>query len=151
MSIFLTIISGVLVYVLGQTIVKLPIDPVQEMKRTTGTISHSLNEYANVIANPGVPTEEVMNLTSQHLRKLSAQLESHLYLVPFYRETAAVFGLPTHAEVLTATKNLRGLSNSVYRASDGIYEANAKRVESICDGLNIFMEDCERISKVGQA
>ncbi|PXW88927.1 hypothetical protein C8R34_10676 [Nitrosomonas sp. Nm84] len=65
---FLTVLSGVITYVLGQLIVKLLIDPVQEMNKTIGQIAHSLIEYANVIANPGISSKEVMHQASQHLR-----------------------------------------------------------------------------------
>lgn len=87
-TVLLTVLSAVLTYVLGQLVVKLVIEPVQDMKRTIGQISHSLIEHANIIQNPGVPPEEVMKETSQHFRKLSSQIQTHLYLVPLYRLTA---------------------------------------------------------------
>jgi hypothetical protein len=77
-TVFITVLSGVLTYVIGQLVVKIVIEPVQDARRTIGQISHSLIEHANVIANPGVPSEEVMRETAQHLRKLSSQLQSHL-------------------------------------------------------------------------
>ena len=55
LTVFLTVLSGVLTYVVGQLVVKLVIEPVQEARRTIGQISHSLIEHAHVIANPGVP------------------------------------------------------------------------------------------------
>ena len=98
-----------------------------------------MTEHANVIQNPGVSEQEVMKNTSQHLRKLSAQLESQLYLVPIYTVTAFLFRLPSRKNVLSATRSLMGLSNSVFRASDGIYEVNARRVENIHDSLGLYM------------
>ena len=149
-TVLVTVLSGVLTYVVGQLVVKIVVEPVQEIRRTIGQISHSLIERANVIANPGVPTEEVMRETSQHLRKLSSQLQSHLYLVPAYTTTARVFRLPSKDALLSASRNLIGLSNSVHRATDRAYEENASRVEKICDALSIYMLDDERISKVPQ-
>ena len=149
-TVLVTVLSGVLTYVVGQLVVKIVIEPVQETRRTIGQISHSLIEHANVISNPGVPTEEVMRETAQHLRKLSSQLQSHLYLVPAYTTTAKDFVLPTKDNLLLASKYLIGLSNSVYRATDGIYEQNANRVEKVCDALAIYMPDGERLSKVPQ-
>lgn len=144
MTVFLTIIAGVLTFIVGQLILKLVIEPVQEMKRTIGQISHSLVEHANVIQNPGVPPMEVMRATSQHLRMLSSQLRTHLYLVPLYDRSAKIFFLPTRENVLSATKSLMGLSNSVYQATDRIYEFNSKRVENTCDALGIYYPDDER-------
>jgi len=149
-TVFVTVLSGVLTYVFGQLLVKIVIEPVQEARRTIGQISHSLIEHAHVISNPGVPSEEVMRETAQHLRKLSSQLQSHLYLVPRYAVTARMFALPSRDQLLSASKYLIGLSNSVYRATDRVHEQNASRVEKICDALSIYMPDDERISKVYQ-
>ena len=148
-TVFLTVLSGVTTFVIGQLIVKLVIDPVQEMKKTIGQISHSMIEYANVIANPGVLSDDIMNETSKHLRQLSSQLHAHLYIVPQYQKTAKVFGLPGKEEVLAASGSLIGLSNSVFRAgsSDRIYEQNAKRVEIVRDSLGIYMAEGDRLPK----
>jgi hypothetical protein len=123
------------------------IEPVQEMKKMIGQIAHSLTEHANIIQNPGVPPEETMTATSLHLRKLSGQLEAQLYLVPIYSITAFVFRLPSRDHVLSAVRSLMGLSNSVYRATDGIYKANAKRVETICDSLGLYIGEGYRWPK----
>ena len=143
-TVFLTVLSGVITYVIGQFIVKLIIEPVQEMRKTIGQISHSLIEYANVIGNPGVPSEEVMRDSSRHLRQLSSQLQSHLYLVPAYNLTAKIFRLPAKEKLLVASGSLIGLSNSLFRKSEKVYEQNEKKVESVCDSLGIYMPDNER-------
>lgn len=147
-TVFLTVLSGVITYVLGQLVVKLVIEPVQEFRRTIGVISHALIERANVIQNPGVPTNEVMDETSKELRKLSSQLQSHIFLVPCYRATAWVFRLPPADAVRAASSALIGLSNSVFQAREGIYEVNAKRVETVCDSLGIYFAEENRWPKV---
>jgi hypothetical protein len=146
-TVFLTVLSGVITYVAGQLVLKLLIEPVQEAKKTIGQISHSLIEHAVVIHNPGVPSEETMRQTSQHLRKLSSQLNAHLYLVPAYKWTAKVFRLPTQAQLLAAAGGLMGLSNSVYRTSESVYKHNTKRVETICDSLSIYLPEGDRWPK----
>jgi len=146
-TVLLTVLSGVLTYVIGQIILKIIIEPVQDMKKTIGQISHSLIEHANVIQNPGVPSEETMHKTSQHLRMLSSQIQAHLYLVPKYKFTAFIFRLPSQKQVLEAAKNLIGLSNSVFRASENTHEYNSKRVEKICDSLSIYMSEGDRWPK----
>jgi hypothetical protein len=143
-TVFLTVMSGVVTYVLGQLVLKLAIEPVQEMRKTIAIISHSLIEHANIIQNPGVPPQEVMKETSQHLRRLSSQLHSHLYLVPCFTLTSWLFCLPTRANVLDASTALIGLSNSLYRAKDRIYEQNARRVEKVCDALGIYLAEEDR-------
>jgi len=146
-TVFITVLSGVITFVIGQLVVKLILDPVQDLKKTIGQISHVLVERANVIANPGVPSKEIMDDTSDSLRRLSAQLHAHLYLVPLYKQTSTVFRLPSKDALLAASSNLIGLSNSVYRADDRIYEVNAKRVEGICDSLGIYLAEGSRWPK----
>jgi hypothetical protein len=146
-TVFLTIFSGVLTFVIGQVFVKLVIEPVHELKKTLGQISHALIEHANVIANPGVPSKEVIDQASKQLRGLSSQLHAHLYLVPLYVVTARIFFLPSKQNVREASTNLIGLSNSLSQPTPGIYEQSARRIESICDGLGIFMADGDRWPK----
>ena len=146
-TVFFTVLSGVITFVIGQLIVKLLLDPVQDMRRTIGLVSHALVERDNVIANPGVPAREVMDETSDELRRLSSQLHAHLYLVPRYDTTSKIFRLPSKEKLLTAASALIGLSNSVYRADDRIYESNAKRVEKVCDSLGIYLAEESRWPK----
>jgi len=143
-TVFLTVLAGVITYVLGQLILKLLIEPVHDLKRTIGEIAHSLIEHSNVIQNPGVPKEEMITETSRHLRKLSSHLEAHLYLIPMYCFTSKLFFLPSRNNVLLAERALMGLSNSVFRAEEGIYKQNARRVEAVCDSLGIYMSEGDR-------
>lgn len=146
-TVFLTVLAGVLTYVLGQLVLKLVIEPVQDLRKTIGVISHALIEHASIFHNPGVPTQEAMNETSRELRKLSSQLHAHLFLVPVYEATSRIFRLPSHARVLEASGALIGLSNSVFQARDNSYEVNAKRVEKICDSLGIYLPEDRRWPK----
>lgn len=143
-TVFWTILTGVLTYIVGQLVLKLVIEPVQEMRRTIGRVSHSLIEYANVIANPGVPTQDRIKEASNTLRSLSSELQSHLYLVPWYSTTTLVFGLPSPDKIIMASKSLIGLSNGLFRAMERTYEFNAKKVEIVCDSLGIYLPEDER-------
>ena len=51
MTIFLTIITGVVTYVLAQLVMKLIIEPVHEFKKLIAYISFSLIELANIPAS----------------------------------------------------------------------------------------------------
>lgn len=148
-TVFLTVLSGVITFVIGQLVLKLVIDPVQELKKTIAQISHSMIDHANVIANPGVPSDDVMKETSKHLRQLSSQLHAHLYLVPLYNVTAKIFRLPTKEQLLVASGSLIGLSNSVFCAnpSEHTHSHNANRVENVCDSLGIYMAKGDRVPK----
>ncbi|MDO8788792.1 MAG: hypothetical protein Q7J42_12040 [Sulfuritalea sp.] len=146
-TVFWTVVTGVITFVVGQLIVKLVIEPVQELKRTIGQISHSLIEHANVYQNPGLRSEEIQSETSTHLRRLSSQLQAHLYLVPAYSITAWVFRLPSKGALLEASKCLIGLSNSVFRDSGNAMEYNFRRAEKIADSLGIYVAEGDRWPK----
>lgn len=143
-TVFTTVFSGVLVYVLGQMVLKLVIEPVHEMKKTIAQISHSFIEYDQFIGNPGQLLTERTNEVSLHLRKLSSQIHAHLYLIPLYSFTSRLFGLPERTKALEAARRLRGLSNGLHTANDKTHEINAKTIERVCDYLGIYMPDDER-------
>jgi hypothetical protein len=144
MTVFLTVLSGVLVFVLGQLLLKLVIEPVNEMRKTIGAISHALIEHAGFIHNPGVMDEVEIDKAATELRRLSSQLQSHMYLVPYFDRTVRIFRLPDRKRLLRASHALLGLSNSLHRKDDRVYETNAKRVEKICDSLSIYFPDESR-------
>lgn len=106
--VFLTVSSGTVTYVLGQLAFKLVVEPVHDLKKTIGVISHSLIERANVISKPGISPKDVMDEKSRELRKLASQLRSHLYVIPCYPVMAGIFRLPRPAEILVASKALIG-------------------------------------------
>jgi len=136
-DVFPTVISGVVVYVVGQVALKLLIEPVQELKKTIGAISHALIERANVIYNPGAFNKEIANETSRELRKLAARLKSHLRLIPVYRRTAQLFWLPALADIQKAHKALIGLSNGVLETEPGFPQFNHKNINDLCESLHI--------------
>ena len=146
-TVFLTVLSGALTYVVGQVLLKLYIEPALDLRKTVGLIAHAMVHRANVIQNPGVPTSETMTQTSNELRTFSAQLQAHIYLIPRYGMLALLFGLPSKANVLSASKSLLGLSNSIYTANESVYDANSKRVENVCDSLGIYLSPDDRWRK----
>jgi hypothetical protein len=136
LTVFSTVLSGTLVYVLGQIILKFFIEPVQELKKTIGVISHSLIERANVIYNPGIGLKEIETETSKELRNLVSRLQSHLYLIPRYSPTAQIFGLPLPAKILAASKALIGLANGVDMPDPNGF--NAQSLKTVCNSLGIY-------------
>jgi hypothetical protein len=134
--VFLTVFSGVVIYILGQLALKLVIEPVQDLKKIIGVISHSLIERGNVIANPGVLSKDVMDETSLELRKLASHLQSQMYFIPCYPVMAWIFRLPLPAQIMAASKALIGLSNGV--RGGGPNRFNAMNVRTVCDSLRIL-------------
>lgn len=144
MQLFWTILSGVTVFVVSQFILRLVIEPIAEMKKTIAQISHLFIEDGWVIHNPGVPALEKEREVSKRLKYLSAQLHSHLFLIPFYDAIAFFSILPPPDDVRAASKDLMWLSNSYDSKNDKIYEWISKKRERICDSLGIYIPDDER-------
>ncbi|WP_305374530.1 hypothetical protein [Photobacterium leiognathi] len=111
MTIFGTVLSGVLVFILGQIILKLVIEPIQDYKKQISKIGFDLIKLGNVFANPRGREDEEMLKACTQMREHSSSLYSYFYLVPFYKVTGFVFGLPSEEKVLKATQELIGLSN----------------------------------------
>ena len=120
MQVFLTVFSGVLVFVLGQIFLKLVIDPVHQLKRIISDISFALIQYANVWRSPGLPYEEDKELikASGEFHKLASLLNASRYLIPIYNQTRIIFFLPKGEELDSAGRSLIALSNLLQNSED---------------------------------
>lgn len=146
MEIFLTILSGVIVFILGQLALKLLIEPIQESRKTVADIAHALIEYANIYANPGVVGNGSEKKASEELRKLSSRLNAQMYLIPFYQLIAKIFGLPPRDKLVCATNDLIGLSNGVFKSSSDLVLSNLERAERIHITLGIYLPENKRMN-----
>ena len=134
MSVFLTIISGVAVFVIGQIILKLFVEPWQLQRECIAKIAHHLLLYANVYSNPGVGTDEANREASAETRKLAAELIASCRRIPFYDVLSSWKLFPKMEQILEAQKNLIGLSNSTH-SGDPLH--NASRSDKIKEALGI--------------
>jgi hypothetical protein len=145
MTVFLTVFSGVITFVLGQLVIKLLVDPVHDFRKTVADIALALIEHANVYANPGVAGSEVEKKVSEELRRLSSRLNAQMYLIPCYPITAKIFGLPSRKEVVDAASNLIGLSNGVFQSVSNLVLVNIERADKIRKVLGIFIPENEQV------
>ncbi len=112
LSVFGTIISGVLVFVLGQIFIEFFLGPKKEFNELRGKISRALVYYANVYSNSGAirnmskSREEV----SEELRKLSAELMAFNISKPKY--------IHNNYDLISARDSLIALSNYALRETD---------------------------------
>jgi hypothetical protein len=145
MTVFLTVFSGVITFVLGQLAIKLLVDPVHDFRKTVADIALALIEYANVYANPGVAGSEIEKKVSEELRRLSSRLNAQMYLIPCYPITAKIFGLPSRKKVVDATSNLIGLSNGAFQSASNLVLVNVERADKIRKELGIFIPENEQV------
>jgi len=145
MTVFLTVFSGVITFVLGQLVIKLLVDPVQDFRKAVADIALALIEYANVYANPGVAGGEIEKKVSEEFRRLSSRLNAQMYLIPCYPITAKIFGLPSRKKVVDAASSLIGLSNGVFQSASNLVLVNVEMADKIRKVLGIFILENEQV------
>ncbi len=111
MTVFLTVFSGVLVFILGQVLLKLFLEPIHELKKVISRISFDLIKSANIFSNPDEGKDDAFTEASKIMREHASSLHAYFYLVPLYRFTSRLFGMPSEEDILKATKQLIRLSN----------------------------------------
>lgn len=127
----LTIISGVFVFVLSQLFNEYRLKPIQKYKELRAKISYSLTLYANLYMNPVeyklANAREEINVASNELRQLAAEVDAMIELKPIFSLLIA------RKEVLAeVSRNLIGLSNNLYSPHPDIaIEHNDKRCREI--------------------
>jgi hypothetical protein len=115
--VFYIILAGVIIYVLGEIIVKIVIDPVQELKRVIAEIAFKLIHYSHVfrLASSEEPSGEAARQTidqekleqaADEYRKLASMLNAGYRLVPFYSISKLLFFLPKEADIIEARNAL---------------------------------------------
>ncbi|MEO9523776.1 MULTISPECIES: hypothetical protein [Marinobacter] len=143
MQIFLTILAGVVTFVCGQMAIKLLIDPVQSFKKTVAEIAYKLILHANRYVNPRSLDDEAQAEMCSDFRNLSSQLMSAHQLIPGYKFSAKLFGLPSEKDVVKASKNLIALHNGHEGrlANQGIL--NCYSAQRVREALRIYIPEGE--------
>jgi hypothetical protein len=127
--VFYIILAGVIIYVAGQIIVKIVIDPVQELKRVIADIAFKLIYYSHVYrvassgdeaapgqeAQKGVGPEKLEQVADEY-RKLASQLNAGYRLVPFYALAKLLFFLPKESDLIAARNELLQMSEEIFAA-----------------------------------
>lgn len=142
MAVFLTIIAGVITYTIGQIILKIFIEPIQDYKTIISEIAVALVNYANIYTNPGMGSDKIMDIASHELRVLASKLNAQTNVIPMYGLIAKLFVLPKREDSYHVQSNLIGLSNGIRAKNTGpvnVSEINAGKANQICKLLKIDM------------
>ncbi|WP_198649928.1 hypothetical protein [Zobellella maritima] len=100
-SIFLTVMAGVSVFVMGQFILKLVLEPIVSFKEALGGISGFFLRHNAKITNGNADSD------LQHdLRILISTVISKKEAIPFYRFFGFILGLPSENKLLKGCRNL---------------------------------------------
>ncbi len=114
MEVFVTIVAGVTVFVLGQTVLKLVIEPIQKLREAIAEVAFHLANDDPVIHNEGTVSKEQSEAVSVNFTQLGARLVSSRQLVPFYDQLRKVFALPNKESIGKAAQRLTQIPNHMY-------------------------------------
>lgn len=141
------IITGVIVFTLGQILVRFFLEPLHEFKKTLAEIHQTLLFHANnygqqykffddYILDPNIPDfqrneriqshknwNEHLNKAQDETRTAAAKLIGRAGAIPFYSIFAMLKLTPTESEILEAKHILIGLSNA-FPGSDPLKTSN---------------------------
>lgn len=114
------VIAGVLVFLLGQFVLKLVLEPVVGVRKVLATTRTTFDYYADIWANPPPPATPAgprQLEASQALRKAAGELRVAPVSVLGYRLIRRLFGLPSESQLNGAARGLIGLSNELFGSS----------------------------------
>jgi len=107
-------LTAVVVFLIGQAVIRFVLDPLVEMRKLIGQLATDLVYYRNRFSHPpGNTTEEWIEATSTY-RRHAAALRSLPLAVPFYNSLANLFSLPCRQQASEASSNLIGISNMTF-------------------------------------
>jgi hypothetical protein len=125
--VFYIILAGVIIYVLGEIIVKIVIEPVQEFKRVIAEIAFKLIHYSHIFklasseersgeAAEQAIDQEKLEQAADEYRKLASMLNAGYHLVPFYAIARLLFFLPRETDIIEARNSLLEMSEEIFAA-----------------------------------
>ena len=119
----LTIISGVLVFTLGQLFIEFVLRPIQEYKNLKAKVAKSLVFYARYYSNPqNINTTDISPewmAAENNLRELASEVAAFAEIKP--PNFLTLFYIPSKKNLAESFKNLIGLSNSVFVTDDYLH------------------------------
>ncbi|SFS70204.1 hypothetical protein [Paenibacillus sp. BC26] len=133
-SIF-TVTGGLIIFFFSQIILKYLIEPISDYRKLRYQISIQLVFYANRISNP-VEFNDVnskneklvkdVNEASNAFRKLASELIGVINIIPMYPLFSLIRLVPNTKDIIDASSNLIGLSNSIWKYGDDNEEPQRK-------------------------
>jgi hypothetical protein len=123
-----TVIAGVLVFLVGQLVLKCVIEPVQVLTATIARVSNLLLLYQAKLTNASCD-----DAIAEDMKRLSAEIISHSYHILCFPVSRLAFGLPSRMSLVNAAKELNMLYYGMLHAArkDGIgggYGSGSDRV-----------------------
>ena len=114
LTIFITVLSGVLVFAISEWLKEIWLTPLQNYKKLRGDVSKALTMHARYYYNPVDIADHDNKLpddyktASEELRMLASELRAFIETLSWCK-----FGIPSKGDLYDASAHLIGLSNSM--------------------------------------
>jgi len=135
----ITILAGVSIFVLGQFVLKLVLDPIVTLKTVLGELSaFFLREQAKITG--ATATNEI----TDEIHRLSSSILANRQAIPFYPFFAACLRLPNEKLLLEGCQSLNSIGYHVnpdipFSGGDR-YEAIIKEMQKIGTNLKVKVD-----------
>lgn len=104
-SIFFTILAGVTVFVIGQFILKLVLEPLVSFKESLGELSAFFLRNRAKITNANATLE-----MQDEVKRLGSTLISKRQAIPLYRVFAFLLRMPSEKNIIESCRSLNAIS-----------------------------------------
>ena len=147
-KVFITIFCGVTVYILGQILLKMFIDPVADLKKSISQVQYNLVKFSHILFNSDVFGQEKLDEIFLELRSLSADLLAKTSIIPCYDFTSCIFRLPKINNIRKASTNLIALGNWISMKDHPAKIGHViKNLQELFENLNLEIEDKDKIDE----
>lgn len=137
----ITIFGGVFIFTVGQIILKFFIEPIHKQAEIIGDISDALVYYAREYSNPGLLPKEKLDEAQERFRQLASLLKAKTYMIKWYHFFESFRLVPNLLFIEHTSRELIGLSNSVYERPTTETLRNLEMADRIRVLLGIPKED----------
>ena len=110
LKIALTAVVGIGVFVVGQLIQKLFIEPIQDQRKAMGEILYVIDYYSSLHEGFGPDIEEAAR---KYLRRATSDLYRFTSIIPAYRVLSIVRIVPTKTTVKAIAVNVADLTRKI--------------------------------------
>ncbi len=135
MSMFITIITGVVVFVISQYFLKIIIDPIVSLKKTLGKISALFLREQRKITSASATVD-----IQEKIWALTASLMAKSTTIPFYKRISFFINLPSEKSINNACESLNWIAYNIVKSENADFAKISKHMKKIASELNIKIE-----------
>lgn len=137
----LTMMGGIIIFIVSQIALKLVIEPVQQLKGAIGQTANTLLRYQAKITNVATD-EEVSAAVKGH----AAELMSKAEVISGYRLARRIFRLPSRVDIRSAAQELNLISYSLLSA----YTQHQQPFERPLNIFQLSADNSKALAKIGK-